>query len=108
VIARIDVHLVREPVKRRNFAVGTRLEDRQFTDMDRADAIALGLELGQGGAGSVGSRARGVRLGRQRRGLDGEAGRQQDRRAPGTARIEVTRNVGRCAPRGSIAAQARD
>jgi len=57
VIARIDVQLVGEPVKRRDLAVGTGVEDRQFTDMDGADAKALRLEVGKGrtGAGRLGA-----------------------------------------------------
>jgi hypothetical protein len=105
VVARIDVQLVREPVKRRDLAVGPGVEDRQFTEMDGADAKALRLEFRKCGtvAGRLG--ASGLRGDGYRSGQDGQAGREPDCRARRTDEIEVTRRVGRPARRESTAAR---
>ena len=107
-VARIDVQLVREPVERRDLAVGTGVEYRQFADMDGADVKALRLEVGKGrtGAGRLGASS--LRCGGYRSGQDGQAGREQDCRARRTDEIEVTRKVGRPARRGSTAARAQE
>ena len=104
-ITRVDVQLVGDPVNCLHFAVGTGVEDWQLPNVDRADAIAPGLEVGQRRTGAGGLRACRLLRGSYRSGLDREAGGERDRRARRTDEFMVTRKVGRAVRPASTAGQ---
>ena len=84
-------------IERREFAVGTGVENRQFTDLNGADAITLRLEFCRGGAGRGRLRASRLRRGGYRPGQGGEAGRKRHRRTRPKQEFKVTtqRRTGR-------------